>query len=164
MQKGTKRIYLGGPSAETDLVIADAETLELAGHTITEKWWLRVHEAKSRGFATDAEVPDEYMAESAERNEEGLLFADAIILRMRARPADRGRIGGPSSGLAYELGWIKGVSIGRLAGSPARLVPPVFLVGDPLRFIGIWTWPKPIIVSSIADVLRQIGDGREAWR
>lgn len=149
------RIYFGGPSAEIELVIADAEKLVAAGHSITEPWWDRIHEAKALGYAHDAEVPDDYMAESAERNEEGLLVADAIVFRMRTRPADRGRIGGPSGGLAYEFGWIKGYYAGCAFRGGDR-PNPIYIIGEPLRFIGIWTEPKPIVVSSIEDVIARL--------
>jgi hypothetical protein len=161
------KIYLGGPSAERELVIIDAEKLEAAGHTITEPWWKRVHEAKSMGYASDADVSDEYMAESVRRNEYGLLAADVVVLRMRTKPdvSRHNRIGGPSGGLAYELGWIKGLERARegaygAVGDVSYTSRPIYVIGETCRFIGIWTEPKPIVVSSIDDVIRALGVGR----
>ena len=131
-------VYLGGPSAELDQVRADAAELEAAGHVITERWWLRVEEAAALGWATDADVPDWYMRESAERNRRGIIAADLTIVRCRAA-------GGISSGAAYEIG----LSV-RYAGPDGV---PVRLVGNPRGHVASWD-PAVRVVASIAEALR----------
>lgn len=92
------KLYLAGPSKELDRVRAACALIEAAGHDITEMWWLRIEEAKRRGWATDAEVPEKFMRESAERNFfEGLCEADHVIALCKLD-------GGLSSGVAYEIG------------------------------------------------------------
>lgn len=92
------KVYLAGPSAELDRVRAAAEAIEAAGHTITEKWWLRVEEAASHGWATDADVPSDYMEYSAWRNAVGIQDANVVIALAKSS-------GGFSSGCAGEIGY-----------------------------------------------------------
>lgn len=133
-------LYLGGPSAELARVEYAASYLRAAGWRITEPWWERVREAALMGFATDAEVPDGFMAESARRNELGIRRADRLIFLCKTG-------GGLSAGCAYELGYVCGRGM-FLAASP------IYIVGDPRRFIGLWEPPRPVIVTSLEEALR----------
>lgn len=92
------KLYLAGPSKELDRVRAACALIEAAGHDITEMWRLRIEEAKHRGWATDADVPERFMRDSAERNFfQGLCEADYVVALCRSE-------GGLSSGVAYEVG------------------------------------------------------------
>lgn len=135
-EKGS--VYLGGPSAEIVRVELAAELVRATGWKITEPWWERVREAALMGYRTDAEVPDGFMRESARRNEAGIRCADRVIFLCKAD-------GGFSSGCAYELGYVSG-------WYPTRA--PIYVVGDPRRFIGIWEHPRLTIVASLEEALR----------
>lgn len=114
------RVYLAGPSAELDRVVATAEEIRELGHELTEAWWLRVLEASRRGWKSDAEVPRDFLEESARRNLFGLQACDRVVAITRSS-------GGVSTGTAYEIGLAWGLHRGR----------PVRIVGDPLGFIGM---------------------------
>jgi hypothetical protein len=166
----TMRIYLGGASAERELIIADAQQLERAGHTITAPWWTRVHEARALGYASDADVPDEYTAESAEQHENGICDAEAVVFRASSIEPRRAF----TAGAAYELAFAKLVSRWRdiqRKGVKRRLAYddlfsmvaktalaacaplPILIYGDPKRFIGIWTKPQPVLCADLEQVI-----------
>lgn len=135
--KTTKKCYLAGASAELERVEATALALMAAGFEITEPWWERIREVRSQGHMSDADAPDVYMTESAERNERGIRDADFCVFLCKLT-------GGFSGGMGYELGFASCVeSVGGC----------LYVVGDHRRFVGIWTPPRPICVPSIRDVI-----------
>jgi hypothetical protein len=136
------RLYLAGPGAEVERVIAHAAELEALGHVFTMAWWERVTEERSRGWMTDADVPADYMRENAIMNREGLDRADAVIALARLR-------GGMSPGCAGEvayavaLHWAERIDLAR---------NKIILVGDPLGFV--WSFdPAVTVVPTMADAI-----------
>jgi hypothetical protein len=130
------RVYLAGSSAELERVLAAAVVLRDLGHEITEPWWLRILEAKRRGWATDADVPPAFMRESAERNFAGIVTCDRFVGMCRAG-------GGLSSGHAYEVG----VAVVTRGGPRTRLV------GDPRGFVGMWVGDVRV-VQTVEEALQ----------
>lgn len=165
------KIYLAGASAEREPVEADAARLEAAGYTITEPWWRRIHEARSLGYATDADVPNAYMAESAARNEAGIRVAQAVLFRAASVDPKRAF----TAGAAYELALAKAEAKWRaqqrsfltnarwdarthqlmLEVTRGALAPlPIVIYGDAKRFIGIWEPPVPQLVGDLDGALK----------
>lgn len=131
------KFYLAGPSAELDRVRAAAEAIDRAGHVITEPWWERSEEARRNGWTSDADVPEAFMRESAERNERGMDLAQATIALCRSE-------GGLSVGTSYEVGFSKSMH-------------DVVIVGDPRGHVGCWTYAT--VVSSIEEALALFAHG-----
>ena len=78
------KIYLAGPSAEFKTVEDDADRIIARGHEITYPWWLEVRRQIHAGWASDASLPDTVAIKAAARDMEGVLRADAVIVRARA--------------------------------------------------------------------------------
>lgn len=130
------RIYLAGSSGELDRVLAAALVLQRLGHEITEPWWLRILEAKRRGWETDADVPADFMRESAERNFAGIVGCDRFVGLCRAE-------GGLSSGHGFEVG----VALVTRGG------PRMRLVGNPRGFVGMWVGDVRV-VQTVMEAVR----------
>lgn len=129
------RIYLAGPANDLARVYAAVAVIEAAGHSITEPWWQRVEYAGAR-WGADSSVPAYYMAESAERDLDGVARCERMIVL----PNSDGRIG---TGRACEIGFHVG-----LFGSWR---PPV-IVGAVKR--GFLLLGKCRQVETMADAIR----------
>jgi len=138
------KIYLAGPGAEVERVVAHAADLEALGHVMTQPWWERVAEERKRGWMTDADVPADYMRENAIMNRFGLDRADTVIALARLR-------GGMSPGTAGEVAYAVALYYER----SERYRPRIVLVGNPLGFV--WASdPCVEIVSTMADAIAML--------
>jgi hypothetical protein len=139
------RIYLAGPGAEVERVIAHAAELEDLGHTLCVAWWERVTEGRSRGWLTDADVPADYMRENAIMNREGLDLAETVIALARLR-------GGMSPGCAGEVAYAVALHHAERVES---LRNKIILVGDPMGFV--WSFdPAVTVVPTMADAIAML--------
>lgn len=133
------RIYLAGPSAEIERVKEAAMVIEDHGHTVAEPWWGRIEEARRCGWERDADVPDDFMRESAQRNERGIDRARAMIVLCQSG-------GGLSSGASGELGLWRGFN------NVNRTRPHAWVVGNHGRHV--MTWSDVQRVADVNEALR----------
>jgi hypothetical protein len=135
-------IYLAGPAAEYERVIAHAADLEKLGHTFTQPWWERVVEERKRGWMNDREVPAGFMTENAVMNRLGLDRAEFVIALCRLR-------GGVSAGCGGEVAY--GVALHH-AERIERDRNTVIMVGDPQGFV--WSFdPCVKVVPTMTDAI-----------
>jgi len=128
------RVYLAGPCAEMNAMKDRAREIEALGMTITEPWWERIAEAADNGWLHDAEVPADFMRESARRNQRGIVTADVVVVCAKSS-------GGFSSGAAGEIGY-----------ALARR-KRVVLVGNTRGFVWSWLIDSRDVVASWDDAL-----------
>jgi len=139
------QIYLAGPAAEVERVMAHARDLEDIGHVFTQRWWDRVTEERKLGWMTDADVPFGYMRENAIMNRQGLDRAEIMIALARLK-------GGMSPGTAGEVAYAVGM---HHAERIERDRIKIFLVGNPLGFV--WACdPAVVVVPTMADVISHL--------
>jgi len=151
------RIYLGGASAEVERVLSARDLLVKVGHTITEAWWERIAEARSRGWKSDAEVPPDFKAKCCDRNLAGIEVADRTIIIAK-------RDGGFSSGAAGEIGYAVARSLVYLDTTEDQMIrgdqpilqqhswcrmPPI-LVGNTNGYI---LSPRCVVVQTVENAL-----------
>lgn len=134
------RGYLAGPAAEVERAVAHAEELTTLGYVLTQAWWERVIEERQRGWATDADVPADYMRENAIMNRQGLDLADFVVALCK-------REGGVSPGTAGEVAYAVALHYGERIET---LRNTIVMVGDPRGYV--WSYdPAVRVVSTMAE-------------
>lgn len=97
-------IFLAGPKTELPRVESAAISFRAHGCEITEPWWLRVREARVRGWMIDMDVDPYFAAASALRNDLGVKNAKIVVALCRSG-------GGVSTGVAGEIGFANALGI-----------------------------------------------------
>lgn len=139
------RGYLAGPAAEVERAVAYAEELTALGYVLTQAWWERVIEERQRGWATDADVPADYMRENAIMNRHGLDLADFVVALCR-------RDGGVSPGTAGEVAYAVALHHGEHI---VTLRNTIVMVGDPRGCV--WSYdPAVLVVPTMAEAIAHL--------
>ena len=134
--------YLAGPAAEVERAVAHAEELTALGYVLTQAWWDRVVE---EGWATDADVPADYMRENAIMNRHDLDLADFVVALCR-------RDGGVSPGTAGEVAYSVALHYAERIES---LRNTIIMVGEPRGFV--WAQdPAVVVVPTMADAIAHL--------
>lgn len=136
--------YVAGPAAEFERSVAVGEELRRRGFGITHPWWERVIEERKQGWASDAEVPVEYMAENAALNRRGIEQASFLLAQCRS-------VGGVSGGTAGEVAYAASLHRhrGLHHGGGSQGMRAVILVGEPKGFV--WSFDTSVTTVATLD-------------